>query len=134
MLKTASDRALLSRKRYVHLATHGLVDQQTPGRSTLLLARDRLPQPEPGQKARTGELTVAAIRRTWKLDADLVVLSACRTALGKEVHGEGLIGLTRGFMYAGASRVVSSVWNVDDRASARLMSWTERFCFRRATT
>jgi CHAT domain-containing protein len=53
-----------------------------------------------------------------------VVLSACRTALGKEVYGEGLIGLTRGFMYAGASRVVSSVWNVDDRASARLM---ERF-------
>ena len=56
------------------------------------------------------------------LDADLVVLSACSTALGKEVHGEGLIGLTRGFMYAGASRVVSSVWNVDDRASAQLMS------------
>jgi CHAT domain-containing protein len=51
-----------------------------------------------------------------------VVLSACRTALGKEVHGEGLIGLTRGFLYAGASRVVSSVWNVDDRASALLMS------------
>src|SRR5262249_25564658 len=56
------------------------------------------------------------------LDADLVVLSACRTALGKEVYGEGLIGLTRGFMYAGASRVVSSVWNVDDRASSQLMS------------
>ena len=56
------------------------------------------------------------------LDADLVVLSACRTALGREVHGEGLIGLTRGFMYAGASRVVSSVWNVDDRASAELMA------------
>jgi CHAT domain-containing protein len=56
------------------------------------------------------------------LDADLVVLSACQTALGKEVFGEGLIGLTRGFMYAGASRVVSSVWNVDDRASALLMS------------
>ena len=51
-----------------------------------------------------------------------MVLSACRTALGKEIHGEGLIGLTRGFMYAGATRVVSSVWNVDDRASALLMS------------
>ena len=56
------------------------------------------------------------------LNADLVVLSACRTALGKEVRGEGLIGLTRGFMYAGASRVVSTVWNVDDRASAVLMT------------
>ena len=52
----------------------------------------------------------------------LVVLSACRTALGREVYGEGLIGLTRGFMYAGAPRVVSSVWNVDDRASAQLMA------------
>jgi CHAT domain-containing protein len=49
------------------------------------------------------------------------VLSACETALGKEIHGEGLIGITRGFMYAGADRVVSSIWKVDDRASARLM-------------
>jgi CHAT domain-containing protein len=56
------------------------------------------------------------------LAADLVVLSACRTALGKEVRGEGLIGLTRGFMYAGTPRVVSTIWNVDDRASAQLMS------------
>jgi CHAT domain-containing protein len=56
-----------------------------------------------------------------KLNADLVVLSACQTALGKEVQGEGLIGLTRGFMYAGAPRVVASLWRVDDRATAELM-------------
>jgi CHAT domain-containing protein len=56
-----------------------------------------------------------------KLSADLVVLSACRTALGKEVRGEGLIGITRGFMYAGASRVAASLWNVDDAGTAELM-------------
>src|SRR4029450_6026842 len=56
-----------------------------------------------------------------KLGADLVVLSGCQTALGKDVNGEGLIGLTRGFMYAGAPRVVASLWRVDDRATAELM-------------
>ena len=57
-----------------------------------------------------------------KLNADLVVLSACQTALGKEIKGEGLIGLTRGFMYAGAPRVVASLWRIDDRATAELMT------------
>jgi len=56
-----------------------------------------------------------------KLSADLVVLSACQSALGKEVRGEGMLGLTRGFMYAGAPRVVASLWRVDDRATAELM-------------
>jgi CHAT domain-containing protein len=57
-----------------------------------------------------------------KLNAELVVLSACQTALGKEIRGEGLASLTRGFMYAGASRVVASLWKVDDEASAELMT------------
>jgi len=56
-----------------------------------------------------------------ELNADLVVLSACQTALGKEIKGEGLVGLTRGFMYAGAPRVVASLWKVDDKATAELM-------------
>ncbi len=56
-----------------------------------------------------------------RLSADLVVLSACRTALGKEVRGEGILGLTRGFFGAGAPRVVVSYWSVDDRATAELM-------------
>jgi CHAT domain-containing protein len=56
-----------------------------------------------------------------RLRADLVVLSACQTALGREIKGEGLVGLTRGFMYAGAERVVASLWQVDDLATAALM-------------
>jgi CHAT domain-containing protein len=57
-----------------------------------------------------------------KLGADLVVLSACQTALGKDIRGEGIVSLTRGFMHAGAPRVVASLWNVDDAATAELMS------------
>jgi CHAT domain-containing protein len=56
-----------------------------------------------------------------KLPVELVVLSACQTALGKDIKGEGLVGLTRGFMYAGAPRVVASLWKVDDKATAELM-------------
>jgi len=56
-----------------------------------------------------------------RLPADVVVLSACQTGLGKEIKGEGLVGLTRGFMYAGAQRVVASLWQVDDLATANLM-------------
>jgi len=56
-----------------------------------------------------------------QMPADLIVLSACQTALGKEIKGEGLVGLTRGFMYAGAQRVVASLWQVDDLATAELM-------------
>ncbi len=56
-----------------------------------------------------------------ELDAELVVLSGCQTALGREIRGEGLVGLTRGFMYAGVPRVLASLWRVQDRATARLM-------------
>ena len=63
-----------------------------------------------------------------RLDAELVVLSACQTALGREVRGEGLIGVTRGFMYAGAPRVVASLWEVDDLSTAELMRKFYRGC------
>jgi tetratricopeptide (TPR) repeat protein len=111
--------------RLIHLATHGLVDGQTPGRSRLLLARDRLPDPleqsRAGRKVYTGELTVSAIRSGWALDADLVVLSACRTALGREGGGDGLLGFAQAFLQGGARCVVLSRWEADDRATALLM-------------
>ena len=104
--------------RVVHFATHGLLDFRHPKLSCLLLSRfDRAGNP------RDGSLRLHDVYKL-KLSADLVVLSACQTALGKEIRGEGLVGLTRGFMYAGAPRVVASLWNVDDRATAKLM---ERF-------
>jgi CHAT domain-containing protein/Tfp pilus assembly protein PilF len=106
----------LRKYRVVHFATHGYLNTEQPELSGLVLSLV-----DAGGKPVDGFLNLHEIYNL-ELDADLVVLSACRTALGKEVHGEGLIGLTRGFMYAGASRVVSSIWNVDDRAGARLMS------------
>ena len=106
----------LRRHRILHFATHGTLNTEHPELSGLVFSLvDRSGKPIDGF-LRLHEIY------NLDLDADLVVLSACRTALGKEIHGEGLIGLTRGFMYAGASRVVSSVWNIDDRASALLMS------------
>jgi CHAT domain-containing protein/tetratricopeptide (TPR) repeat protein len=106
----------LRRYRMLHFATHGILNTDRPELSGLVFSLvDKQGKPIDGF-LRLHEIY------NLDLDADLVVLSACRTALGKEVHGEGLIGLTRGFLYAGASRVVSSVWNVDDRASALLMS------------
>jgi CHAT domain-containing protein len=111
--------------RLIHLATHALVDRQTPGRSRLLLAHDRLldsvKQVEVGQNVLTGELTVDAIRADWRLDADLVVLSACKTGLGKEGRGDGLLGFAQAFLQRGARSVVLSRWEADDRATALLM-------------
>jgi CHAT domain-containing protein len=105
----------LSQYRIVHFATHGLLDSQHPELSGVVLSLvDAL------GREQDGFLRLHEIYNL-KLNADLVVLSACQTALGKEVRGEGLIGLTRGFMYAGTPRVVASLWRVDDRATAELM-------------
>ena len=102
--------------RYVHFATHGYVDAERPALSAIVLSLlDRDGKPRDGF-LRAHEL--------YNLDlaADLVVLSACETGLGRQVRGEGIVGLTRGFMYAGAARVVVSLWSVSDRATAALMS------------
>jgi CHAT domain-containing protein len=105
----------LSRYQIVHFATHGLLNTEHPELSGLVLSLvDERGQPQDGF-LRLHEVY------SLKLGADLVVLSGCETALGKEMRGEGLIGLTRGFMYAGAPRVVASLWRVDDRATAELM-------------
>ena len=105
----------LARYRIVHFATHALVDNQHPELSGLVLSLVN----EHG-KPQNGFLDLQDIYNI-ELSADLVVLSACDTALGKQVESEGMIGLTRGFMYAGAARVVASLWNVDDVATAELM-------------
>ena len=108
--------AKLSDYRIVHFATHGLINNQNPDLSGVVLSLvDEQGRPQ------NGFLRLYDIYNL-KLHADLVVLSACQTALGKEIKGEGLVGLTRGFMYAGAPRVVASLWRVDDRASADMMS------------
>ena len=105
----------LSQYRFVHFATHGLLNAEHPELSGLVFSLvDEKGQPQDGF-LRLHEIY------NLKLNADLVVLSACQTALGKEIKGEGLIGLTRGFMYAGAPRVVASLWKVDDLATAELM-------------
>jgi CHAT domain-containing protein len=114
--RTTATSADLGQYRIVHFATHGLINSQHPELSGIVLSLvDQKGQPQ------NGFLRLYEIYNL-KLNADLVVLSACQTALGKEIKGEGLIGLTRGFMYAGAPRVVASLWRIDDRATAELMS------------
>jgi CHAT domain-containing protein/Tfp pilus assembly protein PilF len=105
----------LGQYRIVHFATHGVFDNENPGLSGLILSL----YDERGQ-AQDGFLRLHDIYNL-KLPADLVVLSACNTALGKQVKGEGLMGMVRGFLYAGAERVVASLWKVDDEATGELM-------------
>ncbi len=99
----------------MHFATHGYVDSSRAGLSAIVLSLV-----DDKGKPQDGFLRAHDIYNL-KLPAELVVLSACETGLGKEVEGEGLEGLTRGFMYAGARRVVVSLWNVNDKATAGLM-------------
>lgn len=105
----------LSDYRIVHFATHGLLNSRQPELSGIVFSLV-----DSQGKPQNGFLRLHEIYN-MKLPAELVVLSACQTGLGKEIRGEGLVGLTRGFMYAGAPRVVSSLWKVDDAATAELM-------------
>ena len=101
--------------RIIHFATHGFADDINPKMSWIALSTVN-----PDGKPRNGFLRLLDIYNL-DLSADLVVLSACSTALGKSILGEGLVGIVRGFMYAGAERVVASLWRVDDRSTAELM-------------
>ena len=113
--RTTAASAVLGQYRIVHFATHGLINNRHPELSGIVLSLvDKRGQPQ------NGFLRLYEIYNL-KLAADLVVLSACQTAVGEEVRGEGLLGLTRGFMYAGAPRVVATLWQVDDRAASELM-------------
>lgn len=105
----------LDRYEILHFATHGLVDTSRPEYSSLVLSLF-----DSAGSRRDGFLRLSHVYNL-DLDSELVVLSACQTALGKDVRGEGLVGLTRGFFYAGAKRVVASLWKVDDAATAEFM-------------
>ncbi|HEY1217532.1 MAG: CHAT domain-containing protein [Bryobacteraceae bacterium] len=107
---------MLGQYRYLHFATHGYLDTERPELSALVLS-----QIDADGRPVDGFLRVNDIYNS-RLSADLVVLSACQTGLGKEVRGEGLMGLTRAFMYAGVPRVIVSLWSVNDRATADLMA------------
>ncbi|MEH1841278.1 MAG: CHAT domain-containing protein [Nostoc sp.] len=106
----------LSQYRFLHFATHGFANPINPELSGIVLSL----VDKQGNKLSNGYLQLRDIFNL-NFPADLVVLSACETGLGKDVSGEGLVGLTRGLMYAGAERVAVSLWRVDDDATAQLM-------------
>jgi len=113
--RTTMTGADLSRYRVVHLATNGVLDTDRPEISGLVLSMiDERGQPQDG---------FFRLHDIYDLEwaAELVVLSACQTGLGKDIRGEGLVGLTRGFMYAGSERVIASLWNINDSVTAQLM-------------
>jgi CHAT domain-containing protein len=99
--------------RNLHFATHGLLDEDHPDRSGLKLA----------QAKGSTEDGLLQVREVFNLElhADLVILSACQSGRGKEVSGEGLVGMTRAFLYAGAGRLIVSLWRVDDESTSDLM-------------
>lgn len=113
--KEMATSAELARYRIVHFATHALLNNSHPELSGIVLSLvDQKGKPQ------DGFLRLHDIYNL-KLPADLVVLSACQSGLGREIRGEGMIGLTRGFMYAGSPRVIASLWKIDDRAAADFM-------------
>jgi CHAT domain-containing protein len=114
--QTAATSGELAQYRYVHFATHGLLNPKRPELSGIVLSLFNQYGAEQDGFLRAHEIF------NLNLSAELVVLSGCQTGLGRDVRGEGLVGLTRGFMYAGAARVLVSLWDVDDQATSELMT------------
>jgi CHAT domain-containing protein len=115
----------LGRFGFIHLATHGVIDEGTPIRSAVILTQTGLPDPLKQvlhqKPVFDGRLSVREIQRTWDLKAELVTLSACETALGRQAGGEGFVGFTQALLMSGARSVCLSLWKVDDTATALLM-------------
>jgi CHAT domain-containing protein len=127
-LERLASAGALKRYRLLHLATHGQVEPDQPDQSALILAQDRLPTLREqaalvvqGRTPPDGRLTVHTVRTTWKLDADLVVLSACQTGVGANTGREGMLGFAHALLQSGARSVLLSRWKVDDAATALLM-------------
>jgi CHAT domain-containing protein len=110
-------KALGTDASFVHFACHGFSDERFPLDSGLALTT-----PSADVPGDNGYLQAWEVFEAVRLDADLVALSACDTAMGRELGGEGLLGLTRAFQYAGARCVLSSLWSVADRSTAALMA------------
>ena len=110
----------LSQYRYVHFATHALLNNRHPALSGIVLSLV-----DENGKDQDGFLLANEIYNL-NLPAELVVLSGCKTGLGKQIKGEGIVSLTRSFMYAGAARVVVSLWDVNDKSTAELMTYFYR--------
>jgi hypothetical protein len=110
---------------FIHLATHGVIDEAIPTRSAVILTQTGLPDPLEQalnhKPVLDGRLSVREIQRGWDLKAELVTLSACETALGRESGGEGFVGFTQALLMSGARSVCLSLWKVDDTATALLM-------------
>jgi CHAT domain-containing protein len=116
---------VLGKVRYLHLATHGIVNLDFPLQSAVILSRDRLPDPawqlDAGLPDHDGRLTAAEVLRDWNLDCDLVTLSACETGLGRYARGESYLGFAQALLSVGGRSVCLSLWQVDDAATALLM-------------
>jgi tetratricopeptide (TPR) repeat protein len=112
----------LKNYRYLHFAAHGRYDPRSAYRTALLLAPDLERTADPAAFESDGEITAEEVARTWDLDADLVVLSACESGLGKQAGGEGFLGFAQPLLAKGARSLVLSLWKVDDRATALLMA------------
>ncbi|MGL5835803.1 MAG: tetratricopeptide repeat protein [Waterburya sp.] len=112
----AATNPQLNQYRIAHFATHGILNTEFPELSGVVLSLV-----DKNGKNVNGFLRLNQIFNL-KIRADLVVVSACQTGLGKEIKGEGLVGLTRGFMYAGSPRLLVSLWKVDDQATAEFMT------------
>ena len=115
----------IARFRIVHFAVHGLLNEQRPQFSALVLS---LPRADGDARGRQGgpEVKEDGLLQVYeifnlRMNADMVILSACETGLGKEVKGEGLVGMTRAFLYAGSQSVVASLWKTSDHATEELM-------------
>jgi tetratricopeptide (TPR) repeat protein len=115
----------LGKFAFIHLATHGVIDDSIPVRSAVILTQTDLPDPLSQalshQPVYDGQLTVREIQRGWDLKAELVTLSACETARGQYLGGEGFVGFTQALLMSGARAVCLSLWKVDDTATALLM-------------
>jgi tetratricopeptide (TPR) repeat protein len=115
----------LGRFGFIHLATHGVIDDAVPQSSALILTQTNLPDPLTQvlnhKPVFDGRLLVREIQHGWELKAELVTLSACETALGRDSGGEGFVGFTQALLMSGARTVCLSLWKVDDTATALLM-------------